>query len=192
MALFIPTGDWDPHPFTRNSQLPGGCWELGLLSQACPSWGCLTLCSTGSGEWGGGGWRISLLQLRSLKSQHLRSREVFRGPAHPLPAVTSPCSARLQFRRHTLNSHMQVQARGFPPSKYRVLRNENISWETSPVWHHVPWPELATSKENTVLDFDQSLPSGHCWQRRGRLSIWWTVPHVVGHWQPWPLSIKTS
>lgn len=62
-----------------------------------------------------------------------------------------------------------------------MVIKEDVSWETSPIFHHMPLLKLAPSKENTLPDVDQSLPSGHSSQRRRRSFTWWTVPRVAGH-----------
>lgn len=90
-----------PHWFlfaTGASQLPCDCWVLGL-----PLLGLLDIPCARAGvgaksrsllhkEWGRRGCGISLLVSESLPS-YLRSPEILREVAYPLPAVSSLCSA---------------------------------------------------------------------------------------------------
>lgn len=85
------------------------------------------------------------------------------------------------FTQQTLKGPMQVPRKGFPPGGCLTVSEENVSWETCPIFHHLPLPKLGTSKENAPPHVDQSLPSGHCWQRERRSFIWWAVPRVAGH-----------
>lgn len=62
-----------------------------------------------------------------------------------------------------------------------MVRKENVSWETSPIFHHMPLPKLATSKENTLPDVDQQPPF------RALLAKGKMIIHLVD----WPTCCRT-
>lgn len=73
-----------------------------------------------------------------------------------------------------------------------MVHKENVSWETSPIFHHMPLPKLATSKENTLPDVDQQPPFGAL-LAKGKMIIhlvdWPTCCRTCGSLGPCPRKI---